>query len=152
MKEKMERQRDDATRDRPLSYSQESRDKTTKQSKTECHKRDYKEEANIEIYSSHSLKFTLKSGIEKILQNRKNTNTHTTKTNQKNFFRNPADKNNFPSSPETTQKEKKKKSKEDEEEDEKPLILALSPVPPSRMLLMKPKILPLGTHSLLVIK
>lgn len=84
MKEKMERQRDDANRDRPLSYSQETRDKTTKQSKTECHKRDYKEEANIEIYSSHSLKFTLKSGIEKILQNRK-THTHN-KNKSKEFF------------------------------------------------------------------
>jgi hypothetical protein len=101
-----------APRDRPSSYSQDSRNKTKKQSKTECHKRDYKEEANIELYSSHSLEFTLKSGIEKILQNRKKTHTHEkTKTNQKNFFRKPADINNFPSSLETTQIERKEKEK-----------------------------------------
>ncbi len=77
LREKIERQRDDAPR-WPSSYSQDSHDKTTKQNKTECHKRDYKEEANIELYSSHSLKFTLKSGIEKALQNRKiHTHTHT---------------------------------------------------------------------------
>ncbi len=50
---------------------------------------------------------------------KKHTHTHEeTKTNQKNFFRKPADINNFPSSLETTQIERKEKEKE---EDEKPL-------------------------------